>query len=162
VKPRFYSSCRNTVMYITFVIYYILVSFKSWCRAPCGWHNAKTCRGKICIYQRCICWCHNSIKILTINNMKNISMCILDFSVKIYFINSSPMHYLEKKKKYCIILTTIMWSIPKIKPHAAAIDLLSHNMLVPWINLGIQEVICKIGSNPHHWLITVSKMFSNW
>lgn len=39
----------------------------------------------------------NSIKIFTINNIKNISMCILDFSVKIYFINSSPKQYLKKK-----------------------------------------------------------------
>ena len=38
------------VIWITFVIHYNLVSFKSWCRPPWGWRDAETCSSDIRVY----------------------------------------------------------------------------------------------------------------
>jgi len=99
-------------MCITFVIYYILVVVNLGVELPVNGTMPKHAGARSVYIKGAFTGAmneqFNSIKILTINNMKISSMCILDFSVKIYFINSSPKQNFLQKIKYCLILTTIM------------------------------------------------------
>jgi hypothetical protein len=43
-------SCKKSVIWITFVICYILLSFKCLCEAPQGTHNIETCKSNISVF----------------------------------------------------------------------------------------------------------------
>lgn len=131
-----YISCMTIVTWVTFVIRYILVSFKSWCRAPQGRHDPKTCRSNIRLYL------YMSEVHLLMSRMKNLTL--KDTSV-IWFCLFYQRIFLELFKfTACMCCGTVAWIIPQ-KVQYMTVDRQKGCLCKPLLEMFFLEL--------YHWLL---------